>query len=429
MPRRPRIHDPGGPDGPRDDGGTPVTAGTDRMARGIAGAPAREPAVWAVDSDASRLLHVFPGFGIGGVELRMVDMMNRLGEGYRHGIIALDGNYAARGRLDPLRAVTFPLGGALPKSNPVRGTLRARGLLASLRPELLLTYNWGSIEWALANRLRPLGRHVHFESGFGAPDEAHIRRRILLRRLALGRAERIVVPSAVLYDLATGPWRLPAARVVHVPNGVDLSLFDETPDPGHANGIGMEPGTVTVGTVTSLRPEKNLGRLIRAFGAAARDRKAKLVIVGDGRERTELEAAVAAAGLGGRVQFTGFVDAPHRIIAALDIYAISSDTEQMPNALVQAMAAGLPVVATDVGDIKRIVAEPNRPFVVQSSEEASFAARLGRLMDEPETRRMLGRANRARARERYDIARMVAAYRAIFDGASLLGGQGRPDDA
>lgn len=376
-------------------------------------------------SAAPRLLHVFPGFGIGGVEIRIATMINRLGGRYAHAVVALDGVYDAARRLDGAVPVAFPLADPQPKGDPLRGALVARRHLARLRPGLLLTYNWGSIEWALANRFAPLCRHVHFESGFGSLDEARLARRIALRRLALGRAERIVVPSAQLHDLVTGPWGFAADRVAFVPNGVDLTLFDGDPAP-HA-AFTREPGELVIGTVTSLRPEKNLARLIRVFGTAMAGRRARLVVVGDGPERPGLEAAARAAGVADRTVFTGFVNDPHRVIRQFDIYAMSSDTEQMPNALVQAMAARLPVASTDVGDIRRIVAEPNRTFVAPAADEAALATALARLADDAGLRAALGRANRARAETHYGLERMAAAYRAIFDGTPLPPGHERPD--
>jgi glycosyltransferase involved in cell wall biosynthesis len=296
-----------------------------------------------------------------------------------------------------------------------------------LRPDLLLTHNWGAIEWALANRFLPLCRHVHFESGFGSVAEATYRRRVLLRRLALGRAELIVVPSAALYDLATRTWGIDAARVVFVPNGVDLALFGaEHPTEIHPTLAGIA-ADVIVGTVTSLRPEKNLGRLIRAFAVATAGRRAHLVIAGSGPEQPTLEAAAHAAGVADRVRFAGYVDDPHRLIPGFDIYAMSSNTEQMPNALIQAMAARRAIASTDVGDIKRIVAEPNRAFVVAPEDEAALAGALARLMDDADLRARLGEANRDRAVARYDIERMTAAYRAVFDGTPLPPGNERPD--
>jgi glycosyltransferase involved in cell wall biosynthesis len=93
---------------------------------------------------------------------------------------------------------------------------------------------------------------------------------------------------------------------------------------------------------------------------------------------------------------------------------MSSDTEQMPNALAQAMAAGRPVAATDVGDVRDIVAEENRPFVTKLGDEPAYAAALARLIDDEALRAALGEANRRRANTVYPLPGMFAAYRALY---------------
>jgi len=109
---------------------------------------------------------------------------------------------------------------------------RFRQLLGTLRPDLLLTYNWGAIEWAIANRWRPLCRHLHFEDGFG-PQESPSRqsgRRVLTRPAGIVGTQHIIVPSRTLYDLATGRWRIAPDHVIHLPNGIDCSRFAQPPD-------------------------------------------------------------------------------------------------------------------------------------------------------------------------------------------------------
>ena len=102
--------------------------------------------------------------------------------------------------------------------------LRRRIIAAA--PDLLLTYNWGAIEWALANSLFGLCRHIHFEDGFG-PEETDKRlwRRSMLRRLALMRTSTIVVPSRNLEGIAQREWHLPTTRLRYIPNGIDADAF------------------------------------------------------------------------------------------------------------------------------------------------------------------------------------------------------------
>ncbi len=170
-----------------------------------------------------------------------------------------------------------------------------------------------------------------------------------------------------------------------------------------------------IATVAALRAEKNLGRLLRAFAAAARTRPARLVIVGDGAERAGLQALAASLGVAPRVSFLGHVAEPAPLYAGFDLFALSSDTEQMPIAVIEAMAAGLPVAATDVGDVRAMLSEANAPWI-GPRDDAALAGSLAALLDDATLRARVGAANRARALAAFDQERMFAAYAALFDG-------------
>ena len=130
-----------------------------------------------------------------------------------------------------------------------------------------------------------------------------------------------------------------------------------------------------IGTVAALRPEKNLARLLRAFRLVADVMPARLVIAGDGPERPGLEQLTRDLGLSGLVRFTGHLDDPAALYRTLDIFALSSDTEQMPLSVIEAMASGLPVAATAVGDVAAMLAAENQAFVTPL-EDAALAGRL-----------------------------------------------------
>ena len=368
----------------------------------------------ATGAVVTHIVHVFPSFDAGGVQIRMSDIINRLGADYRHTVVPLDGKSGCHSRIDD--GVDFSIGksettglGLLGRSLDNRRRLRALG------PGLLLTYNWGSIEWAFSQCLRPLCAHIHLESGFG-PEEAEnqIPRRALFRRIALARCHRLVVPSHSLVEIAKKVWKLPEHKVLRIPNGVDCARF--LPVRQSIDRLGVLPGGAgpVIGTAAPLRREKNLPRLLRCFAKAASGSEAWLVIAGDGAERPGLEAMVSDLGIAGRVRFLGHRERIEEVLPCLDIYAMSSDTEQMPNSLVQAMACGLPVVATDVGDTREVLSEPNRDCVVAKDDEDSYAGALRLLLRDHSLRARLGGANRARAESHYSLDTMVGAYKALF---------------
>jgi L-malate glycosyltransferase len=374
-------------------------------------------------SAAPHFLHVFPTFGVGGVPIRIANVLNHFGRRYRHTIIALDGVHDARTRLRAELAVNLIDLGAL-KGSHWSTLLAFARTLRRVNPDLLLTYNWGSTEWALINTLLRRGPHIHFESGFGPEEsERQVPRRIWFRRVALWGATQVVVPSSTLNDIATKIWRLRRGHVTYIPNGVDCQRFAAVPDPASIPGFRKAPDETIIGTLAPLRAEKNLGRLLRAVATLPAREPFRCVIVGDGPERAKLEALARELGIADRTVFTGHVDAPERVLGLFDVFAISSDTEQMPNTILQAMAAGLPIAGVDVGDVKPMIGPRNRALIVAKQDEAGFAASLQRLLTAPGLRAELGRDNAAHVRAEYDQSRMFAAYGALFDSA-LAAGQG-----
>jgi glycosyltransferase involved in cell wall biosynthesis len=352
-----------------------------------------------------RLLHVYATFATGGPQTRFAAIANRYGRRWHHAILAMDGNLGCRERLCADLDLSFP-DVEIRKGDTLGNLRRFRACLREFRPDALITSNWGSIEWAMAATGTGI-RHVHVEDGFG-PEErgAQIGRRVLLRRLLL-RRRLVVVPSRVLYRIATETWRLSPARVCYIPNGIDLARF--APRESWGDGVPV------IGTVAALRPEKNLARLLRAFAAARRSHPARLVIVGDGPERTALERLSGELGIAADVTFAGHRPDPSGALAGFDIFALSSDTEQMPMSVLEAMASGLAVAATDVGDVREMLAPENAPQVVPLNAEA-LAWALQRLLADPAARRAVGAANRAKAERDYDQEAMFAAYAAVFDG-------------
>ena len=258
------------------------------------------------------VLSVFSTFGVGGPQVRFVTVANRLGTAFRHAIIAMDGALDCAQRLAPELDVVLP-SVTIHKGDTLGNVRRFRRALRRIRPDVLVTYNWGAIEWVLAN-LWPVVRHVHVEDGFG-PDEQTVQfaRRVLMRRAVLRRVT-VVLPSHTLWRVATEIWRLPTRRLRFIPNAVDLEHFVPAT-------VQARPEGVTIGTVATLRGEKNLSRLLHAFRQLPVTSAARLVIVGDGPERGALEALAAEIGLGARVRFTGALADPSSILRTFDVYA------------------------------------------------------------------------------------------------------------
>ena len=375
-------------------------------------------------SDAPRrLLHVFPTFAPGGSQVRTTQLMAALGNGFAHSVCALDGCFDAFELLDPALGVQRVA--APPRAGTLTAVRRLRALLSEVGPDLLLTYNWGSIEAVLAGRTLGLAM-VHHEDGF-LPDEAQAfkRRRIWMRRLALPFTRGVIVPSHRLLDIATELWRLRPAgpgdrgQVELIPNGLRVETFPlRDGNPQLRGTLGIPEDAFVVGSVGHLRREKNPVRLVEAL-AAMETPGTHVLLLGDGPERGAVEDAARAAGVAARLHAVGHVADPRDHYRAMDAFAIPSDTEQMPVALLEAMAAGLPAAGTDVGDVARMLVQPepeHGPLVVPTDARA-LAAALDRLAADPALRARLGAEGRRRVEERYSFATMREAYRRRYGAA------------
>ncbi|MEW5766862.1 MAG: glycosyltransferase family 4 protein [bacterium] len=361
---------------------------------------------------SKHLLHIFSTFDVGGPQVRTCEIINHFGPKYKHTILAMDSHYEAKGKLKPGIEVNF-LQLKFNKKNTFRNVISFRRTLKKINPDLLLTYNWGAIEWAIANHFSPLCPHIHIEEGF-RPDElyAQKRRRIWTRRLFLSHVLAVIVPSLTLKEIALQTWKLKPGMVQFVPNGVDCAKYARA---GKSKSLGQ--GDIIIGTVAPLRKEKNLGRLIRIFSRLPADIGAELWIVGDGPEYTALKEFIAEKRSRGRVRLLGYKEDPSEIIKKFDIFCISSDTEQMPISVLEAMAAGSPIVGTDVGDIKQMVTEENRPYIVNKEDETGFASFLKQLINDAPLRSRLGAKNQARCRKYYNKDLMFQAYGRLYDMA------------
>jgi len=335
--------------------------------------------------------------------MRFAQLARLHGSRYRHTVLALDQNYDMASRLAGIPIAYEKL--HFDKRNILDSWRQFRTALGAIQPDVLLTYNWGAIEWALVNRWSRAVRHIHVEDGFG-PEEAQkqLLRRVWTRRLALsGRNTTVVLPSRNLMRIALGQWSLSAGRVRFIPNGVDCARFAVP-----SREAGRDGGRIVIGTIATLRREKNIARLIQTFARISPQRSmADLMIVGDGAERADLERL--ANELGVQVRFVGQTNRPEDWLPQMDIFALSSDTEQMPLSVLEAMAAGLPIVATAVGDVAQMVSEANAAYVVPANGDA-FLEALTRLVDDRSARHEIGRANEKKARANFDEGVMAARY-------------------
>ena len=364
------------------------------------------------------ILHLHSTFDLGGKEARAVRLMNAFGDRARHTIVSgMEGRYGARERI--ARGIRYEIAQTPPPLQGKPSVGRYDAIARYMRRfDLVLTYNWGAIDGVMARRVfgRGVPPVVHHEDGFNEDEAGGLKReRNLYRRLALSAAHGLAVPSTTLERIALETWKQPRAKVHRIVNGIATELYAKRPEPKAIPGFVRKPKEVVIGTVAGLRAVKDLPALVRAAGGLSH--RFRLVIVGEGPERAAIEQAALAMGIEDELVLPGFLDRPYRFMGHFDMLALSSRSEQFPIAVVEAMAAGLPIVAPPVGDVPFMVAPENAPFITDYPGEVRLRDAMQALIADPELRRTVGNANRRKAQAEYDERQMIARYAALYESA------------
>ena len=370
---------------------------------------------------AVRILHLHSSFNLGGQESRTARLMNHFGDQAEHSVLsAVPDAYGAADAIDKRIKVNFPKDAALSLAGwPGMG--RYRRLAKYMKKfHLVLSYNWGAMDGVMAHTLltRSMGLPplIHHEDGFNHDEIDRLKaRRNWFRTIALQRTDALVVPSKTLEQIARTEWHQPLEKICRFPNGIDTEHFNRRPQRGSFPGFQKRDGEIVVGTIAGLRNVKNLPRLVRAVAAAGPH--VRLAIAGEGPERGAIMAEAERLGIADRVMIPGFLRDPARYIRLFDIFALSSDSEQYPISLVEAMTSALPAVSTDVGDVRNIVSRENLPFIVPRQDEDALANAIRSLAADAELRSTIGYANRAIACSQYDESTMFARYRQLYGSA------------
>lgn len=369
-------------------------------------------------STRPRILHLHSSFDAGGKELRCVRLINAWGKDADHAIVSGDPEKrGAAHMIGPKPRISWPKFPSL-RGKPSPGRLN-KIAAAMAGYDLICTYNWGAMDAVMAHTLfadvHKLPPLVHHEDGFNEDESKRLKRsRNLYRRIALGRSAALVVPSHTLEDVALNVWQQPRSRVRRIPNGIPTRDFAAIPKRDMLPGLIKHKDEFWVGTLAGLRKVKQLDVLIRAMHRSPPEWQ--LVIAGEGPERDALLAVAEQAGLEDRVHLPGFVRDPQRFVGLFDIFALSSASEQQPISVLEAMAAGLPVVSPRVGDVGAMLSSDNGPYLTAPGDMDALAKALRDLANDPEARERIGAANRAKVRVEFDESRMIERYRALYWG-------------
>ncbi len=361
------------------------------------------------------VLHVVPGLLPAGMELTMSRVVSGLAVlGMKHSVVCLKGHPLIRDR--------FPAGVQIycmhSRPNELALPWRLSRLIRRVRPSVIHARNWGAWPDVAVARLTiwppvPLIFSFH---GFARPDRIPLRRRCAFRALSR-MTSRLFTVSEGTRQMLVNEFGWPRGRVGVIPNGVDTMRFRPS-DPPRG---GPEP--LRIGTVGSLTPVKNQALLVRACAALSASGVAwRLHLAGDGPEHARLRNLAERLGAADRVLFEGQIDDIPRFLQSLDVFVLPSSSEAHPNALLEAMACGLPCIATDVGGVSEILGSGAFGRVVRPHDLDALRHALKDLAGSVELRRRLGNAARQSVCRHYGLERMLQAYAVLYHRTS----HGRP---
>lgn len=363
-------------------------------------------------------MHLTYALEVGGLETLLVDCINRMPvDQYRHVVVCLTRSSSFAERITQPGVAVHALNKA---PGLGLGTHVAFWKLArQLRPTILHTYNLAAMEYAFTATMAGVPVRVHAEHGRDVSDPHGLnpKHNFLRRRLA-PFIDCYVPVSEDLHGWLGKVVGIAAARTLFIKNGVDTDKYR----PGaRQDGAGApwRAEHFVIGTVARVSDIKNHRGLVEAFirlRAMLPDQAAnlRLSIIGDGPLLPALRAQVAAAGLNDVVWLPGARSDVARLVPEFSVFALPSLAEGTPVSLLEAMACGVPVVASRVGGIPEVVTEQVEGSLVAPQDVAALAGALARYAASPALASEHGRAARTRIVQQYSMAAMVSAYTALY---------------
>ncbi len=371
---------------------------------------------------APLVAHIIHKLSVGGLENGLVNLINHMPEErYRHAIICLTDFTDFRNRIERKNVSMFELGKS--EGNDLSVHNRLWKVLKELRPDIVHTRNLATLEYLIPATFSGVPGRIHGEHGRDMYDLDGTRAKYkLLRRAIRPFVNRYITVSTDLANWLVQRVGVRPERVTQIYNGVDLERFHPRVEPRPslwAEGS-VPPGGMIVGTVGRLEEVKDQLTLVRAFlhlldtESSARSRL-RLVIIGDGLLRKEAMRLLKSASAEHLAWLPGERSDIPEVMRALDLFVLPSLREGISNTILEAMASGLPVVATKVGGNPELVMEGETGSLVAASDPAAMAEAILSYFKDPAKVKRHGDAGRKRAELHFGMEKMVTGYLAVYD--------------
>ncbi len=373
-------------------------------------------ATGAKDAGGPRVAFVVHVMQVAGAEVLVSETIRRLGPRLTPVIFCLDaiGTLGERLRADGIDVVNFERkpGLDLSVAGRMAAEIRRRGV------EVVHAHQYTPFFYAALARLRsrPAPRVIFTEHGRHFPDIVPARRRVLNRLIFDRLADRINAVCAFSADALSRNDGFRRDRIDVIENGIDLPRYRAPADRAALRTrLGLDPARRYVTIVARFHPVKDHRMLLEAFQRVVAGRPdVDLLLVGDGPLRGDLTAQAAALGIAGRVHFMGVRDDVPELLAASDIFALTSVSEAASLTLLEAMASRLPVVVTAVGGNPELVRAGIDGLLVPRGDAAATAEAIGALLDDAPRAAAMGQSGAARVAEVFRLERTIERYYGLY---------------
>jgi len=315
-------------------------------------------------------MHVVSTFNIGGLEMGIIDVISRLPkEKFSHSFCVFSEDLGAFKRLENQGVALFIIKRFF--ANDPSTIIRLIFLLRKERPDIVRTYNWGGVEGILAAKLSGINSLIiHSEHGFSISEVKKKKtRRILARRLLLKYCYKVIAVSRVLKEWLVKDVKIPENNIMCIPNGCDTVRFHPGREMLRRTALGIAENDIVIGNVGALKKIKGQDLLLRAFSVLTKKfENLKLLIIGEGPERNYFHCLAVELGVENNVIFLGETVETEVFYRVMDIFILSSLSEAMPHVLLEAMSTSLPIIATDVGDVRSMLGESEAAIMVNPGD-------------------------------------------------------------
>ncbi len=380
------------------------------------------------------IAHVLYRLDYGGLENGVVNLLNHLPQGdFRHAIICLVDYTEFRSRIVRPDVTVHAL--HKPPGHSLATHLRMYRLLRELRPSIVHSRNLAALECQPVAALAGVPVRIHSEHGRDANDVDGTNWKYLtVRRAIRPFVHHYIALSKDLEGYLRNRIGVSESRLSQIYNGVDTTRFRPADGTRHLRGAPegfAADDSILIGTVGRMDAVKDPVNLADAFGRLAQmipeaRARLRLVMVGDGAERPAVEACLARHGLSGQAWLPGSRDDVPDLLRSLDIFVLPSLSEGISNTILEAMACGIPVVATAVGGNPELVLEGETGALVPRADPAALARALLDYVRQPAVRKAQGRRALQVIHAQFGLPVMVSRYARIYHDLLAQGGRGLP---